>query len=78
MCTNLNSFSLANYIYRIAGYLHGVQLSWMPSIYHELVIFTVVSRVNNMGCIVRDMTFLCKCLNNINYLIDKHLRVWMV
>ena len=39
--------------YRIAGYLHRVQLLWMASIYHEPVIFTDVLFAT--GCIIVDI-----------------------
>ena len=55
---------LVSYIasYRIVGYLHGLQFSQMPLMYHELVIFTIVlfATLNLMNSIKLYLPFLCK------------------
>ena len=42
ICSQMHTQIIHFLAYRIAGYLYGVQFSWMSSVYHEPVIFTDV------------------------------------
>ena len=54
-------------MFRIAGYLHGLQLSRMPLMYHELVIFTIVlfATLNLMNGIKLYLQHLCGRLSEV-------------